>query len=190
MRFYYTHTNLAGDVLSQGVIEICNPICDYDLVRYAVPREANGRAVIWAFGKDPPEVRDSFELTLVCYNFHQNRLEFRAHVVSGLSMNIHEKSDMFFWKDAAYYVDKRRGLRVINLQDSTCSELKMFITLSTEDFDLHLQAKDPLEACLFGDETFLISVFKPGFFVRCFDANVQIANEDISYKERRKDKIK
>lgn len=131
----------------------------------------------------------NFELMLVNYNFQEDRLEVRTHMLSGLRMHIETSTKMFHWKNTTYYLDRdvdRCNLRVIDHQNSTCSEAKMNTPISTPEFDLQFQQVQ----YLFGDETFLIAVFQLGFCVWCFDANVQMANEDTSYKEQRKNNIK
>ena len=95
MRFYYSRTNLDGDVLAQGVIETPSLESYHDCSQYVVPKEANGRAVIWSFAS-PRGVRNFSELMLICYNFQENRLEIRAHMVDGLGMNINTASHLFY----------------------------------------------------------------------------------------------
>ena len=48
---------------------------------------------------------------------------------------------------------------------------------------------DEPEILPFGDETFLIYVCSQGFSVWCFDANVQLFNEEVAYKEERKSRM-
>ena len=195
MQYCYSRTNLDGDGLAQGVIEIPSLKTYHDCSFYAVPTEANGRAVIWSLAKPPREVRNFSELLLICYNFQENRLEIRAQMVDGLGrggMNINTTSHLFYWKDAAYYLDHESGscfsnFRVVDLQELTCSDAKMDIPTSTSDMHVHHWEHGPL---LFGDETFLITTFGPCLGVWCFDRNVQLFNEDIDYKENRKKKIK
>ena len=187
MHFYYSRTNLDGDVLAQGVIETPSLESYDNCSEYAVPKEANGRAVIWSFAS-PRGVRNFSELMLICYNFQENCLEIRAHMVDGLGMNINTASHLFYWKDAAYYLDYKDeccNFRVVDLQDLTCREAKMDLPISTED--LHTEMCEPL---LFGDETFFITTLFLGFSVWCFDKNVQMVNEDIDYKENRQKNIK
>lgn len=130
MTFYYTRTHLAGDVLVQGAIEIPDPKHRYDFCSVAGPREANGRAVLWKPGMNARRVRRNFELMLVSYNFQEDRLKVRTHVLSGLRMNIDTPANLFHWKNTTYYLDhdvKRRNLRVIDHQNSTCSEAKVIL---------------------------------------------------------------
>lgn len=125
---------------------------------------------------------------LVSYNFQLDRLEARTHVVSGLS-NIDTSTRLFHWKNTTYYLEydgRRLNLKVIDHQSSTSTEAKMNILISTPDPEIQFRKVQ----YLFGDETFLIDVFGQGFCVWCFDANVQMANEDASYKEQRKNNIR
>ena len=187
MHCYYSRTNLDGDVLAQGVIDIPNIGIHHGCSGYAVPKEANGRAVLWSFDVSPRRVRNFTELMLICYNFQENRLEIRVQMVDGLDVNMITTSHLFHWKDAAYYLDykdKRCNVKVVDLQDMTCREAKMDVPM-----DLRIDDRD-YEVLLFGDETFFITTFGLGFGVWCFDKNVQMVNEDISYGENRKKKIK
>ena len=192
MHFYYSRFNLDGDVLAQGVIKTPSLESYHDCAEYAVPKEANGRAVIWSLAKSPREMRNFSEIMLICYNFQKNCFEIRAGMVDGLGMTIHSTSHLFYWKDAAYYLDYEPGscfntIRVVDLQELTCRDAKMDTPTSTSDMLVHHWEHEPL---LFGDETFLIITFGPGFAVWCFNRNVQLFNEDIDYKENRKKNIK
>ena len=137
----------------------------------------------------PRGVRNFSELILICYNSQENRLELRVQMVDGLGRNTNTKSHLFCWKDTTYYLDygnERFNIRVVDLQELTCREAKVDIPYST--LDLFYEAGyNPL---LFGDEIFFITTFSKGFGVWCFDKNVQLFNEDISYKENRKRNIK
>ena len=64
----------------------------------------------------------------------------------------------------------------------------MSFSLDSPMSELPHKKTDP-GVVLFGDETFLISVFEPGFCVWCFDANVPIFKEETTYKEQRKSNI-
>ncbi len=117
------------------------------------------------------------------------RLEVRRQEVAALRFVKSEAPpSLFHWKDAAYFFshdsDDGLGLRVIDLQDSTCSKAKMDASL----FDLPHKETGPTAPgeLLFGDETFFISVSQPGFCVWCFDSNVPIFKEEINYRQRRK----
>ena len=190
MHFYFSRTNLDGDVLAQGVIETPS-IESFSRKDFqpAVPKEYDERAVIWSFTESPRGVRNFSELVLICYNFQENRLEVRTQMVDGLGRNTDTTSHLFYWKDTAYYLDygnRRFNIRVVDLQELTCREAKVDIPQST--LDLHYEAwYNPL---LFGDEIFFITTFSQGFGVWCFDKNVQLFKEDISYKENRKRNIK
>ena len=190
MHYYYCRTNLDGDVLAQGHIQAptMEPPYQHCSVR-TVPKEANGRAVIWWFAKARTGERNLFELMLICYDFHQDRLQVCTKVVSGLGIDIDTTSNLFYWKDVAYYLHHEDGdcsLRVVDLQKSTCREAKMHVPISTPQFNLYSN----LQAYLFGDDTFLIAVFNHGFRVWCFDKNVQMVNEDAIYKRERERNIK
>ena len=190
MDFYFRRTNLDGDVLAQGVI-VTPSIESFSRKDFqpAVPKEYDGRAVIWSFTESPRGVRNFSELILICYNFQENRLELRVQMVDGLGRNTNTKSHLFYWKDTAYYLDygdERFNIRVVDLQELTCREAKVDIPYSTLDLR-YVGGYNPL---LFGDETFFITTFGQGFGVWCFDKNVQLFNEDISYKEDRKRNIK
>ena len=179
LHFHYSRTNLDGGVLAQGVIEIPSIENYHDLSRYAVPKEANGRAVIWSIAKRP---HNFTELMLIYYNFQENRLEIQAHTVDGLGMRIDTPS-LFYWKDVVYYADygdKCCNLGILDLQDLTCRKAKIGLPFLTD--------KDGAIS-LVGDGTFLIATFPLGFRVWCFDKNVQLFNEDLTYKEWRKKTI-
>ena len=190
MHFYYSRTKLDGDVLAQGVIETPSLGYYHDCSEYSVPKEANGRAVIWSFAKNQRGLRNYSELMVIYYNFQENRLEIREHMVDGLGMNLNTTSHLFYWKDAAYslnYDHEQCVLRVVDLQFLTCREAKMGIPNSS--WDLRIDDMD-FEPLLFGDETFFITAFGLGFFVWCFDKNIQLFNEDIFYTENRTETIR
>ena len=190
MHFHYSRTKLDGDVLAQGVIETPSIGYNYDCSEYGVPKEANGPAVIWSLAKSPRGSRDFSELMVIYYNFQENRLEIREHMVDGLGMNLDTTSHFFYWKDAAYYVnydDDQSSLKVVDLHSLTCRKVKMGIPSAISDLRIDGWNFVPL---LFGDETFFIITSGSGFFVCCFDKNVQLFNEDVSYTENRKIKIK
>lgn len=190
--FHYIRASLFGDVLTQGGVENPDISYCYYCSGATVAKEANGQIVIWSLAKHPHEVRDSSDLMLIYYNFLEDRLKISTQVVSKFSVDLARPSSVFYWKDAAYYLqydDTDCRLRVIDLRDSTSSQAKMDLPISTQDFDLELQKWASRQTLLFGDETFLITVWGPGFCVWCFDANVRMANEDVSYKEQRKNNI-
>ena len=190
MQFHYTRTNLDGDVLAQGVTETPRLERDRQFFNSAVPKEVNGRAVIWAYAMSPQGVHDFSGLILIYYNFQEHRLEYRAHTINGLNQNSNTRSQLFCWKDTAYYLedeDERCRFKVIDLRASTCREAMMTIPISTSN--LRLREDGRHEPLLFGDETFFITTFSPGFGVWCFDKNVQLHNENTSYKEKRTNNI-
>ena len=187
-QFNYTRASLDGNVLTQGTLETPSTKDYHYCSEEAVPKATNGEAVIWAFIKRQRSLVDISELMLICYNFPEDRLEVHRQVVVGLCMNDKSKSSLFHWKSAAYflqYEDSYHHLRVIDLVGSTCSEAEIDFFYSPLPFP---EDEEP-HTRLFGDETFLIAVFDEGFCVWCFDANLQIFNEDIHYKEKRKSNI-
>ena len=168
MHFYYSRTNLDGDVLAQGVIETPRTESYGDLSECAVSKEANGRAIIWSFAKSPRAKHNSTELILIYYNFQENRLEIRAHMVDESGLNVDTITHSFYWKDAAYYLDcedEYCKFRVLDLQNLTCRDAKIGLPVDTDE---------NCEPFLLGDGTFLISTFVEGFRVWCFDKNVQL----------------
>ena len=187
---HYIRTSLDGDVLTREVIEIPNTkdYEDYSEVHTA-PKEINGHAVIWQFVKN--QWGDDFsELMLICYNFREDRLEVHTQVVSGLRTDADPDLSLFLWKDVGYVLEYEKAgpffLKVIDLQDSTCSEAKMDLSVDTQKLGLGPQEEYDPGILPFGDERFLVSVSTHGFRVWCFDANVQMFNEDIAYKEKRR----
>ena len=201
--FHYIRTSLDGNVLAQGVVQV--DLKDYrdcsegeNLDHGSVPKETNGQAVIWFCAKPQPECRDSSELMLVCYNFQEDRLEVRKQVITGLHLKPRdprstssppERSPFFYWKDVAYFLDwddERRYLSVVDLQDSTCREAKMGVPRDVPAFVQDLVEESIMSMALFGDETFLVAFFDGGFCVWCFDANIQLFDEDIGFQKQRK----
>ncbi len=65
----------------------------------------------------------------------------------------------------------------------------MSVTLHTSKFDLPPHGTRTPDTILFGDETFLISVFASRFCVWCFDGNVPIFTEKIACKEKCKSEL-
>lgn len=187
--FFYIRTSLNGDVLTQGIIDAPD-MKGYQLFSgEAVPMEANGHAVICSFVQRRCGEDDVSELILVCYSFQKDALEVRTQVVTGLCINADTVYDLFVWKDVAFYVanrNNRPGLRVIDLQESTCTEARTDLSVDAQSFHQRKHDEDEPEVLSFGDETFLINVFLQGFCVWCFDANVRMFNEETSYKEKRK----
>ena len=186
MRFCFSRTNLDGDVLAQGDIETPSISGSYsECCECLVPKEANGRAVIWSFN----EGGSSSELMLIGYNFQESCLEIRSHKVDGLGKSIDIGSKGFYWKDVVYYLDHEKEpciLKVVDLQELTCRDAKVDIPTSTKD----LRTSKEFPRYLFGDETFVIAIIGPVTYIWCFDKNVQMVNEDISYRENRKKNIK
>lgn len=104
---------------------------------------------------------------IILYNFRKDRLEVHRSEITDFLFKP-DSSSLFHWKDAAYLLDydpKGPDLRVIDFQGSTCSEAKMSFTLHTSKFDLPDHGARTSNTLLFGDETFLISVFAPRFYV-------------------------
>ena len=92
---HYSRTNLDGNILAQGVIQIPHTR-GYDCVSYDTAlKEANGQAVIWSFHKCHVE-DDVSELILICYNFRDDSLEVRTQMVSGLRKNTGTKFNLLF----------------------------------------------------------------------------------------------
>ncbi|CAD6580983.1 MAG: hypothetical protein ASARMPREDX12_000322 [Alectoria sarmentosa] len=185
----HVRTSLDGDILTREVIEIPDPkdyrFCSED----TAPKESNGHTVIWILAKPQCEENDFGELMLICYNFRENRLEVRTQVVTGLRIKDNTDCCLLFWKDVGYFLEYEKGrpcLKVIDLQDSTCSEAKMDLSADTQKLVLRRQEEYDPEILPFGDETFLVFVSTQGFRVWCFDANVQMFNEDIAYKKERR----
>lgn len=125
------------------------------------------------------------------------RLEVRKQEIAALRFVKPEAPpSLFHWKDAVYFFnhdpDDEFGLRVIDLQDSTCSKAKMDFSLDSSMFDVPHEETGPTapEELLFGDETFFISVSMLGFSVWCFDANVPMFKEKIAYREKRKSNMR
>ena len=191
--FHYIRTSLNGDVLSEGVIETPNAK-DYEDVGICKLKESNGKALVWLYGKTSRVGIEISELMLICYNFRNNQLEVRNHVVEGLRTNSHTRSDLNYLQNALHYLDfedGHRGLRVIDLEHLNCTESKIDIPAYDQHFDRQLQEEDDdLVLFVFGDETFFIAIFDQGFCVWCFDKNVRMANEDPTYKEERRNVMK
>ncbi len=195
--FHYIRTSLDGDVLTQGVLEVPNTEDYEDCSDYTELKEVDGEAVIWSYAHRQHDWDNFSELMTISYNFRKDRLEVRTQEVAGLRFVNSEAllPSLFHWKDAAYFFnrdpDDGLGLRVIDLQESTCSKAKMDFALDSSLFDVPHKETGPTAPgeLFFGDETFLISVFQPGFCVWCFDANVPIFKEEIDYKEERKSNI-
>lgn len=191
MHLHYIRTSLNGDILIQGVIDIPG-MEDYYFMDDTVPKEANEQAVIWSLSKRQPGVGGFSKLMLICYNFREDRPEFRTQLVKGLCINTETTSDLFCWKDTAYFLEKENNVPcwgVIDLQESTCSKAKMEFPVNILYWGLPRHLYGVPEIMPFGDETFLVYAFVAGFYVWCFDANVQLFNEDINFKERRKSNI-
>ena len=189
---HYFRTSLNGFILAQGSIGPNEFSDSYQCLTTTVSKEANGRAVIWSRFKPPRGVGEISELMFISYNFRKNRLEVRTQVVTDLDIFRLQLSNLFFWKDAAYFLDYRNqhySLGVIDLQVSTCIEAKMDISIYTQEFDLLMKETEDPETRLLGDETFLILNSGPGFCVWCFDKNVQLSNEDMAFKEQRRNNI-
>lgn len=187
--FFYIRTSLNGNVLTQGIIDAPD-MKGYQLFSgEAVPMEANGHAVICSFVQRQCGEDDLSELILVCYSFQKDALEVRTQVVTGLCVNADTVYDLFVWKDVAFYVanrNNRLGLRVIDLQESTCTEARTDFSVDAQSSHQRKHDDYEPEVLSFGDETFLINVFLQGFYVWCFDTNVRMFNEETSYKEERK----
>lgn len=187
-QIHYIRTSLDGTVLARGVFETIDTTQYHFYSDDIVPKETDGQAVIWAFFKN-----DSLsELTRICYNFQKDRLEVRTQIVTSLRTHDDIMSDIFSWKNAAYFFACRHGrpyLKVIDLHDSTCIDAKMDFPNTLENFDLPFSEGNPSEVLLFGDETFFITAFLGGFCVWCFDPNVRLFNEDPAYTKQRKSNI-
>ena len=183
--FYCIRTSLDGNVVTESSIEVPD-LEDYascSTVSAKVLKEANGQAVIWSFANDIST------LMLICYNFREDRLELRERMVTHFDSNCTDMmySLEFHWKEAGYFLGYENGyndLMVIDLdlENSTCSNAKMGFPI---DDPIQKETSGPMDL-RFGDETFLICVSPEDFCVWCFDANVQLFNEDIAYKEQRK----
>lgn len=188
-QFHYLRTSLDGNVLTQGVIETPD-LMEYNMyTQVTVPKEANGQAVIWPFAKAQNRSNDLSELMLICYNFHEDRLEVRTRIVPGLRVDQSTVINLFCWKNAAYlltYEHECFDLRVIDLHDSTCIEAKMNFYFNYYQKYPVLSERDVSQTILFGDEIFIIIALGKGFSVWCFDANVQLFKEDNHYAQQRK----
>lgn len=190
--FYCIRTSLDGNIVTEGDIEVpdLEDYQSYSTVSEKVLKEANGQAVIWSFAKHHHEEDDISTLMLICYNFQEDRLEVRKQIVTDFGSN---RTDMvysleFHWKDAGYFLEcdnHHHNLMVIDLENSTCSKAKMDFPID----DPILKEMNWPRDLRFGDETFLICVSPEEFCVWCFDANVQLSNEVIAYKEQRKSNL-
>lgn len=193
VQFHYKRTSLDGDAIAQGGIDVADTRNYHDCSARILPREANGQVVIWSFAKHQRSENDLSELMLICYDFRKDQLEVRRQAVTGLPMHAPETLKLFVWKDTAYFLgkegNKRLGLRVLDLQESTCRKAKMDFPGGDPRFARQPQKWEVPELGLLGDETFLVAPFDQGFCVWCFDANVRMSKEDIAYKEQRKHNI-
>ena len=179
--FSYFRTSLDGKILAQGSLEIVIPKDSMNCLRGASPTEVNGRAVIWSYVSRQPRERAYSELMLIYYNFRENRLEVHKKVITNLHIMSERISNFVFWKDVAYFLEYYNGrwwLSVIDLENWICREAKNKNYILTSGCD-----EVPL--ALLGDERFLITGFKTGCRVWCFDANVQVSNKDDSFEMRR-----
>ena len=191
--FVYIRTSLNGDLQTQGFIEAPHIVNHVEYSGDSIPKEANGHAVIWSYVKCESGEDDGSELMLIVYNFQKDRLESRTQIVRGLYMNLPSAHgrvyNLFVWKDVAYYLENRSnrlGLRVIDLRESSCTEARMDFSVDTQGFHQRIHDRNKPQRLAFGDETFLINVFEEGFCVWCFNPNVRMFNEEITYKEERK----
>lgn len=197
-RFHYVRISLDGEVLNQGVLEVSLAGCCHDCSQITLPKEANGRAVLWSFAKHQRDGDNFHEMMLIYYNFRESRLEVRTQEIAALRiMDSYITSSLFYWKDAAYFLEyssdsAEPDLLVIDLQDSTCNPAKMDFAVNNQNsrrapkLDIRKYNNRETDAFLLGDETFLVSVSPQGFCVWCFDANVGIFNEYVPYAEERK----
>ena len=185
--FQCLRTSLDGNVVTEGGIEVPDSenYQSCSMLSAKLLKEANGQAVIWSFTKHHHDEHDTSTLMNICYNFKEDRLEVRKQIVTDFGSN---RTEMlyrlqFHWKDAGYFMEvDQNELMVVDLVNSTCSKAKMDFPFG----DPKLNKKDGSMHLRFGDEIFLICVAGEGFCVWCFDANVQLFNEDIAYKEQRK----
>ena len=188
--FHCIRTSIDGNVVTESGIEVPN-LKDYVSCSEEALKETNGQAVIWSFAKHHHREDYIFTLMLICYNFQEDRLEVRKQIITRFRSN-HKGvtyGPMFHWKNAGYCLEfdenDHHDLMVIDLENSTCSKAKMDFPID----DPILKEKNGPMDLRFGDETFLICVSPEEFCVWCFDANVQLFNEDIAYKEQRKSNL-
>lgn len=207
VHFHYTHASLAGDIITEGVIEAPNLRDFLDCSEGIVPKTSDGQAVIWSYAKSQPAEGAFSIVLLICYNLRKDRLEVRKEVVKGLRMNSNWRTNLVFRKNIAYFLDYEeipqtylsrkqdcriwrvgcRALRVINFEDSSCNKARMSFPASTHGVDL--QREEEMEMRLLGDETFIVAIYLEGFSAWCFDANARMVNESTVYNEERKNSI-
>lgn len=193
---YFTRINFRGDIKAEGFAQQL-PLLSYYSETSMTTRlvEFKGVATVWSFARELDN--KTTHLMRVCYNFDQDKLEFNEHKIEQLHIEELRTSGYLFLNGLAYFEAVTRGtlitkLKMVDLRRSSCFTAKLDSLmrcperLDGADSSLDPNADAILDIRLFGDEIFLVKVFKEGFCIWCFDKNVRMVNEDDNYRTSRR----
>ena len=149
--------------------------------------QVNGSATLWLFHSENhgPYRRDvgdtePLEIIRICFNFEESSFKVEERKLVGAELNHIKSFDISIWKNIMYWGNPAdRDTRIVDFTESTCEKTKL---ASDSPFDL---CENDYKHLVLGDETFLIYVSSNGWKVWCFDRNIQMANEDLEYRQTR-----
>lgn len=190
---HFTRASLTGVIRAQGVAEGPRRQSHEDYAKRTVPAQTNQYATIWAFVRNFRKNERAVEFVRVRYDFDWDRVVFDTHLIKGFDHS-HAMSDMFFFKDVAYYRHYRTDsarLRVIDFDQSICSQAPMSTLVSWSESRPHDGLnifdcmEDDYDSLLFGDENFLVNILRGGILAWSFDKNVKMVDENTAYRVAR-----
>lgn len=190
---YFTRASLTGIIRAQGVGEGPRRESHEDYARRTIPSQTNQYATIWAFVRNLGRNERAVEFVRVRYDFDWDRVVFDTRFIKGFERS-HAMSDMFFFKDAAYYrhyFSRNARLRVIDFNRSICSRAPMSTLISWSEswpqggLNNSDCMKDDYDSLLFGDENFLVNILNGGILAWSFDRNIKMVNENTAYRVAR-----
>ena len=188
---YFTRMSLDGQIRAQGQSEWLSSTysasTDRDWFEKTRTVEVNNFATLWFFY---PLMRASASdsqpcdmiVTRIGFNFERCSLEVEEKNLGSAGTGLYYIDRPLIWKDIVYWGDPAlTNSRIVDFRESTCAKTK-------------LASKWPFEFCegivkFIGDETFLILVGAKDWKVWCFDKNIQMANEDLEYREARSKRL-
>lgn len=194
---HFTRAGLTGVIHARGTAQGPRRESLEDYAKHTILAQTNQYATAWAFVGNASGNDSSAKFVRVRYDFDRDRVEFDTRLIKGFDRS-HAMSDMFFYKDAAYYrhyLIAHPLLRVIDFDQSVCSRAPMSTLISWYDswpqkgLNKEYRISNHYRSLLFGDENFLVNIFNGGMVVWSFDKDTTMVDENTAYREARRERF-
>ncbi len=195
---HFAKLKASGEMESDWSIELNDVGGFTKLPQYAAPSNKTGCETLYSYIQCTPATlpdsksRYKWKITRVCYFFDDDRIEVKRQTAHGMDPQASKPGNFFWRNNIAYFRDKsgKAGeLAVMDLNGGSCRKAEMSAPELIPEWARDVMEtersgnKTDVRSIILGDETFLFSVWRGYFVIWCFDKNIRLPLDYMSYQE-------